>query len=137
MSFNVNRHPVMNAKRRSEVMMALLLVAALGLMAFAMGRKLQLEDDWRSQPAWQSNPSLLVTGSAVGWLVNPPQEESDQADAASRSPRPKKGISFLVLLTQGGWFMIPLVLLSVGVVTIAVERYLALRPLPKAGQGVS
>ncbi|MEM9941458.1 MAG: MotA/TolQ/ExbB proton channel family protein [Planctomycetota bacterium] len=38
-----------------------------------------------------------------------------------------QGINFLTLLTQGGWFMIPLVLLSLGVVTISIERFLALR----------
>jgi len=37
------------------------------------------------------------------------------------------GINFFSLLTQGGWFMIPLGLLSIGVVTIGIERYFALR----------
>ena len=38
-----------------------------------------------------------------------------------------KGISLLKLLTRGGWFMLPLLLLSVLVATIGVERMLALR----------
>lgn len=52
-----------------------------------------------------------------------------QGDEASQpaAPTTKRGINFLTLLTQGGWFMIPLLLLSVAVVTIAIERYLALR----------
>ncbi len=44
--------------------------------------------------------------------------------AASTS---RGGINFFSLLTQGGWFMVPLAILSVGVVTIGIERYLALR----------
>ncbi len=38
-----------------------------------------------------------------------------------------KGISLLRLLTRGGWFMVPLLLLSIVVATISVERFLALR----------
>lgn len=60
---------------------------------------------------------------AVIMPVVTPQGDSDE-------PAPvqvKKGINFLSLLTQGGWFMFPLLLLSIGVVTIAVERSLALR----------
>ena len=39
----------------------------------------------------------------------------------------RKGINFLTLLTRGGWFMLPLLILSIVVVTIGVERFLALR----------
>ena len=39
----------------------------------------------------------------------------------------RKGLSFLQLLSRGGWFMIPLGLLSIAVVTIGVERFLSLR----------
>ncbi len=56
--------------------------------------------------------------------------ESDPAAGINR-PAPQEpggsGISFLQLLTRGGWFMIPLLLLSIMVGTIAVERFLALR----------
>ena len=38
-----------------------------------------------------------------------------------------KGISLLRLLTRGGWFMVPLLLLSIFVATVSVERFLALR----------
>lgn len=38
-----------------------------------------------------------------------------------------RGINFLILLTKGGWFMLPLAILSVVVVTISLERLLALR----------
>ena len=39
----------------------------------------------------------------------------------------RRGINFLTLLTRGGWFMLPLFLLSVVVATIGIERFLALR----------
>lgn len=39
----------------------------------------------------------------------------------------RKGISLLRLLTRGGWFMVPLLLLSIFVATVSVERFLALR----------
>jgi biopolymer transport protein ExbB len=48
-------------------------------------------------------------------------------DATASAPAQKRGINFLTLLTQGGWFMIPLLALSLVVVTIAIERFLALR----------
>lgn len=39
----------------------------------------------------------------------------------------KEGINFLSLLLSGGWFMIPLGLLSVGVLAISIERIIVLR----------
>ncbi len=61
-------------------------------------------------------------------LVVPVVTRQDGGEESSPAPVPaKKGINFLSLLTQGGWFMFPLLLLSVGVVTIAIERFLALR----------
>ncbi len=50
-----------------------------------------------------------------------------QTAPAGSQASPKTGINFLSLLTQGGWFMIPLVALSLAVVTIAIERFMALR----------
>ena len=52
----------------------------------------------------------------------PPIDRPAPADASQ-----PKGISLLRLLTLGGWFMVPLLILSVVVVTIGVERFLALR----------
>lgn len=70
-----------------------------------------------SQPALISSPALLAP--------TPVQTENDQARPVPSQP--KRGINFLSLLTQGGWFMIPLLMLSIGVVTISIERALALR----------
>ena len=55
-----------------------------------------------------------------------PVQAADDDPESSPAPA-KRGINFLSLLTQGGWFMIPLLLLSIAVVTIAIERGLALR----------
>lgn len=54
---------------------------------------------------------------------------SPQADdeATPAPPISKTGINFLMLMTKGGWFMLPLALLSVMVVAIGIERALALR----------
>ena len=52
----------------------------------------------------------------------PPEDVVVDVEAQAR-----KGINFLTLLTRGGWFMLPLLILSIVVVTIGVERFLALR----------
>lgn len=58
-----------------------------------------------------------------------PTEQSAAGDAVTESVTvvAPRGINFLTLLTKGGWFMVPLAILSVVVVTISVERFLALR----------
>ena len=48
-------------------------------------------------------------------------------DLPPEAPSNSRGINFLLLLTQGGWFMIPLLALSIAVLTIGIERFLALR----------
>ncbi len=54
-------------------------------------------------------------------------ESSDSALENAPAASPKKGLNFLSLLFRGGWFMIPLAALSIFVVTISIERWLALR----------
>ena len=39
----------------------------------------------------------------------------------------QEGINFLSLLFKGGWFMVPLGILSIAVVTISIERFIMLR----------
>ena len=51
--------------------------------------------------------------------------ESQAADGMRHNER--EGINFLTLLLAGGWFMAPIGLLSVLVVTVAIERLLGLR----------
>ena len=64
--------------------------------------------------------------------------QDDAADVAAENEMPieravptesvkPEGISLLKLLSRGGWFMVPLLLLSIMVATISVERFLALR----------
>lgn len=65
-----------------------------------------------------AQPAMIPDGSLAGLLG-----QTDVIDPDGR----KRGINFLSLLTQGGWFMVPLLLLSIGVVTIGIERFLALR----------
>jgi biopolymer transport protein ExbB len=43
------------------------------------------------------------------------------------STQAEEGINFFALLLQGGWFMVPIALMSLLVVTIVIERALALR----------
>ncbi len=73
---------------------------------------------------------------STAMAATPIQEEAVKAAADSEMPIERaapvetvkpKGISLLKLLTRGGWFMVPLLLLSILVATISVERFLALR----------
>ena len=76
-----------------------------------------------------SSSTSVIRSSNNAWtsgfaVVIPVQPENGPNNAA---PPEKEGINFLSLLAQGGWFMIPLLALSVAVGTISIERYLALR----------
>lgn len=74
-----------------------------------------------------ANESGQSTSSLVASSFAPLAMQDEEPAAVPAKAPTKKGINFLTLLTQGGWFMIPLMILSVAVVTIAIERYLALR----------
>lgn len=66
---------------------------------------------------------ILFTLFGIVTLASPLlAAEADSGVAATES-----GINVITLLMRGGWFMIPLLALSVLVVTIGVERFLALR----------
>ena len=59
-----------------------------------------------------------------------PGIEGSQKQNLEPAPLPepsRQGLSFFSLLTRGGWFMIPLALLSIAAAAIGVERFLALR----------
>ena len=63
---------------------------------------------------------------------NPGPQPASPAAAAEVAveniqPPAQRGINFFTLLTKGGWFMVPLAILSVVVLTIGLERFLALR----------
>ncbi len=60
-------------------------------------------------------------------LSSPPDSANSSNGGVNDSSEPKQGLNFLTLLSRGGWFMIPLALLSILVVCLAIERALALR----------
>ncbi len=68
---------------------------------------------------WLSTSTGIVNATAL-------QAQPNGAIEVETSQR-RPGINFLTLLTRGGWFMLPLLVLSILVVTIGVERFLALR----------
>jgi len=70
---------------------------------------------------WHSTSAGFVTATAMQ------EQGSSPLEARVETTRRREGINFLTLLTRGGWFMLPLLLLSILVVFIGVERFLALR----------
>lgn len=97
--------------------------AATRLLRFAMFVLFASMCVWVCMP--ESATAQDTVGSATLMAASPtapfPQEESNNVVTQ------KRGINFLSLLTQGGWFMVPLLALSIVVVTIGIERFLALR----------
>jgi biopolymer transport protein ExbB len=83
----------------------------------------------------QSNPQrrawFVTVVFAFGLLLmlsfGMPESAWATQEGAAESTTARTGINFLTLLTRGGWFMLPLFLLSVVVATIGIERFLALR----------
>ncbi|MEM9409921.1 MAG: MotA/TolQ/ExbB proton channel family protein [Planctomycetota bacterium] len=85
---------------------------------------------------WLSAGLVLLAGIL---LVSPSevlasQESLENVDTTSEldgdngSDLPSQGgINFLSLLTRGGWFMVPLLALSLFVVAVAFERFISLR----------
>lgn len=63
--------------------------------------------------------ALVLIALACGTLVG--------QDAVDVTVEKQQGINFLSLLFKGGWFMVPLALLSLVVVAIGVERFIVLR----------
>lgn len=108
----------------------------------------------RSGSCWPSRCAVAVVAAwmALVWPVVPARQglavsqelagpsavAPDPADAGDADPlggpsplpvrvNEEAGINFLSLMVKGGWFMLPIGLLSLLVVTIAIERSLALR----------
>ena len=72
---------------------------------------------------------LLLLALPARAQTTPPQLASDRDMAAATEPAPEQPsrLSFLHLLTQGGWAMIPLALCSLVGLALIIERGLALR----------
>ncbi len=86
--------------------------------------------------------SILIALAWIAWLTTsthvaaqpvspvPPADTVASTDAASSKTirvEEDKGLNFLSLILKGGWFMVPIGLTSLLVVTITIERLLALR----------
>jgi biopolymer transport protein ExbB len=68
----------------------------------------------------------IVGGVQDSQAGNQPLEDANPTGSSDSNARPA-GMNFLSLLTLGGWFMIPLGILSLAVVALIIERALALR----------
>jgi biopolymer transport protein ExbB len=87
--------------------------------------------------------SLLVTclGSSIAWAQSNTvsddtlndlastarQNEVAQRDDLASGTAPRPGINILALLIRGGWFMVPIALMSLVVVAMAFERFIGIR----------
>lgn len=90
------------------------LLRLLGLVAFIMVGG--------HDGAWGQEAEFAVEASEIQSLINEPP--SDDAPPPVAEP---SGVDLLSLITRGGGFMIPIGLMSLLVVTLAVERLLSLR----------
>lgn len=96
---------------------------------------------WPLAPAWAQEPTPAADGKLEADLdantVRGPQAQpagepgssetgEDAVEDLARTDE-DQGINFFALLVRGGWFMIPISLLSLLVVTVAIERALSLR----------
>ena len=66
-----------------------------------------------------ANVYMVEDGDVEAALQGPPVPEPGAAEPS--------GISLLTLIYQGGWFVLPIALMSVLVVMLAVERFISLR----------
>ncbi len=88
------------------------------------GRRSAQESDAAADA--QTEPAAgEIPGPAAGQSA----AEEESADEAASTVRvsEEEGIKFFSLLVKGGWFMVPIGLLSILVVTLAIERGMALR----------
>ena len=80
-----------------------------------------------AQEAGADSVAMPVTETATQAQHLQPLGADDVDGSAVAASEPARGINFLALLMRGGWFMVPLLLMSIAVVFIGVERWLALR----------
>ena len=79
-----------------------------------------------------SSPEVAAPESppSVPEEVVQPAEPEPETAAAPADPPPNRGsqpINILRLLVQGGWFMVPILFVSLMVVTVGIERFFGLR----------
>lgn len=91
---------------------------------------------WGSAPAWIRaqespsagvNPAIPAPETAAAAKPDRTADRVGETSSTERASASRGGMNFLQLIVLGGWFMIPLGLISVAVVALAIERGLALR----------
>lgn len=111
-------HELPNQRRATYWRLA---VVVLVTAAFATFRP----DVWAQQAQPEiAGPSAEPTEPAPAGAADQPVEPGTAAGADSSRP---EGISFFRLLVAGGWFMVPIALMSLLGAVFAIERGLALR----------
>ncbi len=70
---------------------------------------------------------VLLSGSEAFAWQEAPEVTSESEVAVAAPAETTEGINFLALLFRGGWFMLPLVALSLAVMAICLERTISLR----------
>ncbi len=80
-------------------------------------------------PVWAQDETSEVAGPAAPSAGDVPDDTLRAEDRLEDVIRTQEegGINFFALLLKGGWFMVPIGLLSLVVVTIAIERSISLR----------
>ncbi len=112
-------------RARLALVFFLFLVWSLAAIWVSTTHALQPQDIEQATPSDSPIPGVPETTS----------QKTDNSVAKTETEYKEKGLNLLVLLRRGGWFMLPLGLLSVLVVAVGIERALALREekmLPKA-----
>ncbi|MFN9342216.1 MAG: MotA/TolQ/ExbB proton channel family protein [Planctomycetota bacterium] len=118
----------MYAAKRWRIVLWLLCLGAAGIGLSPKGVSAQ-----ENPPAAVNSAPPAVEQAAASRIGSEQASNgSEQApvgetSAAERNSPSRSGMNFLQLLVLGGWFMIPLGLISVAVVALAIERGLVLR----------
>lgn len=99
----------------------------IALWLLCLGSCFLLGTRTESAGAQENAPSAVGDsgGAQVQVAGSPPV--TGETSTASRPGLNRGGMNFLQLIVLGGWFMIPLGLISLAVVAVAIERGLALR----------
>ncbi len=75
----------------------------------------------------QAEDAGPIASEVVDQDAAPPDSATADGSDATQNVEQEKGINFFALLLQGGWFMVPITLMSLLVVTVVIERSIALR----------
>jgi biopolymer transport protein ExbB len=98
--------------------LVVILTAALASLHVATPTRLTAQDD--------AGPSAQIVDDED---FGPPADDPplDQGDSPATMGRRLEGINVFALIVKGGWFMLPILMMSLVVVTFTIERFIALR----------